>query len=71
MAATGYLQARFRVCVAFGSAGVFNFGPTGTTQPVADTAAAAARDRAMARRIGVAAAAIGVGVAVSAALLPL
>ncbi len=69
MAATGYLQAWFRFCVAFGSAGVFNFGPTGTTAAVPD-AAARSRDRATALRIGLMAAAFGVAAGVLAAALP-
>ncbi len=69
LAATGYLQAWFRFCVAFGSAGVFNFGPTGSTEAVPD-AAARSRDRAMSRRIGLISLAIGVVVALAAAALP-
>ena len=69
MAATGYLQAWFRFCVAFGSAGVFRFGSTGTTEAVPD-AAARSRDRATALRMGLMATAIGASAAVLAAALP-
>ena len=41
MAASGYLQAWFKFCAGFGSQGVFNFGPLGHTQEVADDAARA------------------------------
>src|SRR5512132_2149424 len=34
--AIGLLQAWLKFCVAFGSAGVFNFGPLGREQHVAD-----------------------------------
>jgi len=70
VAATGYLQAWFRFCVAFGSAGVFNFGPTGSTETVPDPAARS-RDRSTARRIGLMSLAIGLAVALAAAALPL
>jgi hypothetical protein len=69
-AVSGYLQARFRFCARFGSRGVFNFGPLGRTETVADPAARA-RDRAMARRIGAASLAVGALVGVLAVLLPL
>ena len=68
-AGSGYLQARFRFCAGFGSAGVFNFGEIGGTEQVTD-ADARGRDRAMARRIGLASLAIGVVVGVAAALVP-
>ena len=70
MAASGYLQARFRFCAGFGSRGVFNFGALGETHKV-DDADARARDRAKARQIGLASLAIGVSVALVATLLPL
>jgi hypothetical protein len=68
--ASGYLQAWFHFCAGFGSRGVYNFGPLGTVQAVADQEARA-RDRAKSIRIGVAALAIGVVVAGVAALLPI
>lgn len=70
MAAAGYLQARFKFCISFGSAGVFNFAATGTTETVVDLRARS-RDRAMARRIGLASGAIGAGVAALAVLVPI
>lgn len=69
VAASGYLQAWLKFCAGFGSQGVFNFGPLGTTQEVVDIEARA-RDRSMARRIGAASLGIGVAVAVVAVLLP-
>jgi hypothetical protein len=69
-AASGYLQARFHFCAGFGSRGVFNFGPLGRTETVADPAARA-RDRAMASRIGAASVAIGALVGVLAVAIPL
>jgi len=68
-AAIGYLQAWFRFCAGFGARGVFNFGELGRTESVSDPEAAA-RDRAMARRLALGAAAIGAVVAIVAALLP-
>ncbi len=70
MAASGYLQAWFKFCAGFGSRGIFNFGPVGDTQAVADDAARAL-DRAQARRIGLAAIAIGAVVGIVAVVLPL
>ena len=70
MAATGYLQARFKFCVGFGSAGVFNFGATGPTEQVVEVTARA-RDRARALRIWLASVAIGLGAGIVSALLPL
>jgi hypothetical protein len=68
-AASGYLQAWLKFCAGFGSRGVFNFGPLGQTEQVADDAARV-RDRARAIRIGLASLAIGVALGVLAALLP-
>jgi hypothetical protein len=68
--ASGYLQAWFHFCAGFGSRGIYNFGPLGTVQEVADPQARA-RDRAKSLRIGLSSLAIGVVVAVIAALLPL
>jgi len=68
--ASGYLQAWFHFCAGFGSRGVFNFGPLGTVQEVADPEAKA-RDRARSMQIGIGSLAIGAAVAVLAALLPI
>jgi hypothetical protein len=70
VAASGYIQARSKFCAGFGGAGVFNFGPLGTTETVVDAAARAA-DRRKAGQIGVASFAVGVGVALLAILLPI
>jgi hypothetical protein len=70
VAASGYLQARLRFCAGFGSRGVFNFGPLGQTQKVAD-GDARAQDRSRANQIGLASLAVGVAVGVLAMLLPL
>lgn len=68
--ASGYLQAWFHFCAGFGSRGVYNFGPLGTVEQVADPEARA-RDRARSARIGVGSLAIGAVVAIVAALLPI
>ena len=68
--ASGYLQAFLHFCAGFGSRGVFNLGPVGTVQAVADPIAKA-RDRARSMQIGVASVLIGVAVAVLAAALPI
>ncbi len=68
-AASGYLQAWFRFCAGFGAKGIFNFGPVGPVEPVAD-ADARARDRVRAWQIGLASLAIGFAVAVVAVVLP-
>jgi hypothetical protein len=70
VAASGYLQARLHFCAGFGSRGVFNFGPLGQTQEVAD-GDARAQDRSRANQIGLASLAVGVAVGVLAVLLPL
>ena len=70
MAASGYLQARFRFCAGFGSRGVYNFGPLGTVETVADPEARA-RDRAMALRIGAASFVVGAAAGIVAFLLPI
>jgi len=69
-AASGYLQAALKFCAGFGSRGLFNFGPVGSTERARDPADRA-RDRARARQIGLASLAIGVAVGIVAALLPL
>ena len=68
--AAGYLQARFHFCAGFGSSGVYNFGPLGTTQQVAD-AAARSRDRMRSLQIGLGSLAVGLAVGIGAALLPI
>jgi hypothetical protein len=68
-AASGYLQASLRFCAGFGSRGVYNFGPLGETETVADPEARA-RDRARAMQIGLGALAIGGAVGVAASALP-
>jgi hypothetical protein len=68
VSASGYLQAYLRFCAGFGSRGIYNFGDLGTTDTVAD-AAARARDKAKANRIGIASFAIGALVGVVAVLL--
>lgn len=68
--AAGYLQAWFHFCAGFGSSGVYNFGPLGTTQQVAD-AAARSRDRMRSLQIGLGSLAVGLAVGVGAALLPI
>jgi hypothetical protein len=70
VAASGYLQARLHFCAGFGSRGVFNFGPLGQVEEVANRDARA-RDRSKASQIGLASLAVGVTVGVLAALLPL
>jgi len=70
LAASGYLQAYFKFCVAFGSAGVFNFGARGSTQHVVD-AEARARDRQRVLQLSLAIAAIAASIALLAVLIPL
>jgi len=69
-AAAGYLQAFFRFCIAFGSAGVFNFGRRGTLEHVADPAARA-RDRLRVIQLSLAVTLIAVAVGLLAVLIPL
>lgn len=68
VAASGYLQARSRFCVAFASRGVFNLGELGPTSAVGDSAARAA-DRRKALELGLVCAAIGGGAGIVAVLL--
>jgi hypothetical protein len=68
--ASGYLQAWFRFCVAFGSRGIFNFGQLGQSDQVVGSEARA-RDRTRSMQIGLASLAIGVAVAVAVVLLPI
>ena len=67
---SGHLQARLHFCAGFGSRGVFNFGPLGQTELVADQDARA-QDRSRAIQIGLASLAIGAAVGVLVVLLPL
>ncbi len=66
--AVTYLQAILRFCVAFGWAGIFNFGAVGRTSAVTDIQARRA-DRARALRMIGAGAAIGLAVGIAAVLL--
>ena len=68
--ASGYLQAFVHFCAGFGSMGVYNFGPLGKVEQVADPVARS-RDRRRALEIGLTSLAIGLAVGVSAALLPI
>jgi hypothetical protein len=67
--ASGYLQAAFHFCAGFGSRGLYNFGPLGTVDQVADPGARA-RDRFKSLEIGLASLAIGLVVGISAFFLP-
>ena len=69
MAAAGYLQAVFGFCIAFGSLGVFNFGPRGSTTDVIDPAARA-QDRARVIQLSLAVGFIAVAVGLVAVLIP-
>ena len=62
-------QVRRRFCVAFGFAGLLNFGPTGTVSTVGDDAARSA-DRRAALRIVAGASALAAVAAVAFALGP-
>jgi len=68
--ASGYLQAWFHFCAGFGLSGVYNLGPLGTVERVADPGARL-RDRLKSLRIGAASLAIGLAAGVGAALLPI
>ena len=67
--AVAYLEAALKFCVAFGSRGVFNFGPLGVLATVTDTSARA-RDRRRALEITLSGLVIGLAVGAIAALLP-
>ena len=69
-AAAGYLQARSRFCVRFGSTGVFNFGQVGQVHEIGDVDARA-RDRRRSIQIGLASLGVGLVVGLAAGLLPL
>jgi hypothetical protein len=68
--ASGYLQAIFKFCAGFGSRGIFNFGPLGQTEQVADPESLR-RDRARSRQLGIASLAVGIVVGILAVALPL
>jgi len=68
--ASGYLQGWFHFCAGFGSSGVYNFGPPGTVERVADPESRS-RDRLKSLQIGAASLAIGLAVGVGASLLPI
>jgi hypothetical protein len=68
--ASGYLQARLHFCAGFGSSGVYNFGPLGTVERVADRTARS-RDRRRSLEIGLASLAVGLVVGIAAVLLPI
>ncbi len=68
VSASGYLQAFLHFCAGFGSRGVYNFGPLGRQEQIADPEALV-RDRRMSRRIGLGSAAIGAVVTVVAVLV--
>jgi len=70
LAASGYLQAYFKFCVAFGSAGVFNFGERGSTQHVVDVEARK-RDRQRVLQLSLGIAAIAVSIGLLAGFMPL
>ncbi len=69
IAASGYLQAWLKFCAGFGSRGVFNLGPVGDLEAIADPEARAL-DRSRANRIGLASFAIGIAVGLVAVVLP-
>ena len=69
-AASGYLQAWLKFCAAFGSRGVFNFGPLGGVESVDDDDARAS-DRRRAGQIFAASLAIGIATGIVAVLLPI
>jgi hypothetical protein len=68
-AAVAYLEAALKFCVAFGSRGVFNFGPLGSLSRIADTSARR-KDRVRAFEITFAGLLIGVAVGAIAVALP-
>ena len=70
IAASGYLQAYFKFCIAFGSAGVFNFAKRGTTQHVVE-AEARARDRRRVVQLSLAVTLIAVAVGLLVVVVPL
>jgi len=70
LAASGYLQAALKFCVAFGVAGVFNFGRRGSVHSVGDREARA-RDRARVIQMMAVIIAIGLAVGIVAVVLPI
>ena len=69
LAASGYLQAALKFCVAFGIGGVFNFGKRGDMERI-ENSEAKARDRARSVQMLAMVAAIGATVGVVAVVLP-
>ena len=69
LAASGYVQAALKFCVAFGVTGVFNFGRRGALQSVA-TDEARAMDRARVLQIMTLVVGISVTVGIVAVVLP-
>jgi len=72
-AAAGYIQAWLKFCIAFGSRGIFNFGPLGQVERIERVPGgphAGARDRSRAVQIGLVSLGIGIGVGIAAVLLP-
>lgn len=63
LSASGFLQAHFRFCSGFARAGLFNFGPLGERQHVADEASRR-KDLQRGNQINLYAAAIGAAVAI-------
>ena len=68
--AVAYLEAALKFCVAFGSRGVFNFGPLGTLATIRDSSARS-RDRTRAFQITLAGVLIGLAVGVIAVAVPI
>jgi uncharacterized membrane protein (DUF485 family) len=68
-AAVSWLQVRERFCVAFGVAGVFNLGPLGRVEGVADEASRRA-DRRKAAGMIARGAAVGLLVGIAAGIVP-
>lgn len=67
--AVSYLEAALKFCVAFGTRGVFNFGPLGSLAAVADPSARS-RDRLRALEITLVGLLIGLAVGAIAVVLP-
>jgi hypothetical protein len=61
--ASGFLQAYFHFCAGFARIGVFNFGPAGQTQEVAEEVSRT-KDKKMGKQITLYAALIGAAIAV-------
>lgn len=68
--AVAYLEAALKFCVAFGSRGVFNFGPLGALATITDSSARS-RDRTRAFQITLAGVLIGLAIGTIAIALPI